>query len=126
MAIQTAAQFQPQRAVAGPQLLEMKTSADAPVVGANAGWRKLLRQAEMVAPYLQIAAIEGEQGVGKQTLARFMHHRSPLARSDFQQHDAREWLATAINPAVLAGFIYLDRVDLLASPGQWLLLGVLK
>ena len=27
---------------------------------------------------------------------------------------------------MLAGFIYLDRVDLLAPPGQGLLLGVLK
>ncbi|MGD0547987.1 MAG: helix-turn-helix domain-containing protein, partial [Terracidiphilus sp.] len=38
----------------------------------------------------------------------------------------REWLATDADPATLSGFVYLDRVDLLAAPGQGLLLGVLK
>lgn len=93
------------------------------VVGVNASWRKLLLQAEVVAPHLQFAAIDGEPGSGKQTLARFLHNRSLLARSAFQRCDAREWLVTEADPA---GFIYLDRVDLLASPGQGILLGVLK
>ena len=44
----------------------------------------------------------------------------------FQRRDAREWLATDADPTTLAGFTYLDRVDLLAPPGQGLLLGVLK
>jgi two-component system response regulator AtoC len=96
------------------------------MVGINSGWRKLLLQAEVVAPHLQLGAIEGENGSGKQTLARFLHSRSPLGKSAFQRHDAREWLVTEADPAMLAGFIYLDRVDLLASPGQGLLLGVLK
>ena len=75
---------------------------------------------------LQIAAIEGEHGSGKQTLAHFLHSRSQLARSSFQRCDAREWLVNEAEPAMVAGFLYLDRVDLLASPGQGLLLGVLK
>ena len=92
----------------------------------NSIWRKLLLQAEMVAPHLQVAALEGEHGSGKQTLARFLHARSPLARSVFQRHDARQWLLIESDPAALDGFIYLDRVDLLGPPGQGLLLTVVK
>jgi two-component system response regulator AtoC len=83
-------------------------------------------QAEMVAPYLQLAAIEGEHGTGKHTLARYLFKRSPMAENSFQRRDAREWLATDADPATLAGFVFLDRVDLLAPPGQGLLLNVLK
>ena len=96
------------------------------VVGVSAAWRKLLMQAEMAAPHLQVGTIEGEHGSGKQTLARYIFGRSQLADSAFRRRDAREWLATDANPATLAGFTYLDRVDLLAPPGQGLLLGVLK
>ena len=32
---------------------------------------------------MQLAAIEGENGSGKQTLARFLHSRSPLSKSTF-------------------------------------------
>jgi two-component system response regulator AtoC len=109
----------------GPRLLEVDGGAGQ-IVGMNAAWRKLLLQAEMVAPHLQIASIEGEHGTGKQTLARYLHARSALARAVFQRRDAREWLVTEADPTMLGGFIYLDRVDLLASPGQGLLLGVLK
>ena len=94
--------------------------------GIGAAWRKLLLQAEMAAPHLQIASIEGEQGSGKQTLARYLLSRSPLARAPFQRHDAREWLLSDLDPAKLSGFLYLDRVDLLTPPGQTLLLNVLK
>jgi DNA-binding NtrC family response regulator len=96
------------------------------VLGVSAAWRKLLMQAEMTAPHLQVAAIEGEHGTGKQTLARYLFSRSPLAGTSFQRRDAREWLVTDADPATLGGFTYLDRVDLLAPPGQGLLLGVLK
>jgi DNA-binding NtrC family response regulator len=94
--------------------------------GIGAAWRKLLLQAEMAAPHLQIASIEGEQGSGKQTLARYLLSRSPLSRAVFQRHDAREWLLGDLDPAKLNGFFYLDRVDLLTPPGQTLLLNVLK
>ena len=60
------------------------------------------------------------------TLARYLFSRSPLAGGSFQRRDAREWLVTDADPATLAGFTYLDRVDLLAPPGQGLLLSVLK
>jgi DNA-binding NtrC family response regulator len=59
-------------------------------------------------------------------MARFLFSRSPLSDSKFQRRDAREWLATDGDPGALAGMTYLDRVDLLAPPGQGLLLGVLK
>jgi two-component system response regulator AtoC len=80
----------------------------------------------MVAPHLQVAALEGESGSGKQTLARYIFSRSPLAGTTFQRRDAREWLVTDADPSTLAGFTYLDRVDLLAPPGQGLLLSILK
>jgi DNA-binding NtrC family response regulator len=83
-------------------------------------------QAEMAAPHIQVAAIEGEQGVGKQTLGRYLFSRSPLANSAFERRDAREWLVADADPSSLGGFTYLDRVDLLAPPGQGLLLRVLK
>ncbi len=73
-----------------------------------------------------MASIEGESGAGKQTLARYLLGRSPLAGSGFQRRDAREWLLAEGDPAAMTGFTYLDRVDLLAPPGQGLLLAVLK
>lgn len=124
--MQSAVQLQTvQPSLPGPTLVGTDASA-AHVVGVSTVWRKLLMQAEMAAPHLQVAAIEGEHGSGKTTLARYLFSRSPLGASNFQRRDTREWLATDADPATLSGFIYLDRVDLLASPGQGLLLGVLK
>ena len=113
----------PQPSPPGLTLVDLDSPA---IVGVSAAWRKLLMQAEMAAPHMQVAAIEGEHGTGKQTLARYLFSRSPLASTTFQRRDAREWLATDADPSTLAGFTYLDRVDLLAPPGQGLLLGVLK
>ena len=121
-----AAQYLSQPSPPGPTLVAVESPAEAQPVGVSAVWRKLLMQAEMAAPHVQAATIEGEHGVGKYTLARYLFSRSPLAGSSFQRRDAREWLATDADPATLAGFIYLDRVDLLTPPGQGLLLGVLK
>lgn len=120
-------QFQTPSSVSGPTLVEMDSpTASIQVVGVSVAWRKLLMQAEMAAPHLQVAVLEGEPGSGKHTLARYLFSRSPLAATSFQRRDAREWLATDADPSTLTGFIYLDRVDLLAPPGQGLLLGVLK
>jgi DNA-binding NtrC family response regulator len=124
--MQSAAQFQPQSPVSGISLVETDAPPALPLVGISAAWRKLLMQAEMAAPHVQVAAIEGEHGSGKQTLARYLFSRSPLSNGVFQRRDAREWLVTDADPATLTGFTYLDRVDLLAPPGQGLLLGVLK
>lgn len=123
----SSAPFHAQPSASGLTLVELDSaSASIHVVGVSAAWRKLVMQAEMAAPHLQVASIEGEHGTGKQTLARYLFSRSPLATSSFQRRDAREWLATDADPSTLAGFTYLDRVDLLAPPGQGLLLGVLK
>jgi len=123
--MQTSSQYQTHPS--GLALVELDAaSSSVQVVGVSAVWRKLLTQADMAAPHLQVAAIEGEHGSGKYTLARYLFSRSPLSASGFQRRDAREWLATDADPAALAGFTYLDRVDLLAPPGQGLLLGVLK
>lgn len=124
--MQTAAQFQRHPSASSLSPLELNSTPPPPIVGVNAAWRRLLLQAEMVAPHVQIAVFEGEHGAGKQTLARFLHSRSPLARCAFQRHDAREWLLTESDPALLTGFIYLDRVDLLAPSAQERLLDVLK
>lgn len=123
-AMNSAAQYQPQPSRL--TLVEVDSQQESQPVGVSAAWRKLLMQAEMAAPHVQVAAIEGEHGCGKHTLARYLFNRSPLVATSFQRRDAREWLATDADPATLAGFIYLDRVDLLAAPGQGLLLGVLK
>jgi DNA-binding NtrC family response regulator len=125
--MQNAVQYQsPQPSLPGPTLVETDLAPATHLVGVSAVWRKLLMQAEMAAPHLQLAALEGEHGSGKTTLARYLFSRSPLSSASFQRRDAREWLATDADPATLAGFTYLDRVDLLAPPGQGLLLGVLK
>jgi DNA-binding NtrC family response regulator len=114
------------RSAPKPTSAEIADQPPAMIVCANPAWRKLLLQAEMVAPYLQLAAIEGESGAGKQTLARFLHSRSPMAALAFRRFDARQWLVNEVDPSTLAGFIYLDRVDLLAAPTQGQLLGILK
>jgi len=124
--MQNAAQFSSPLLVPGPSLIEMEPVYSSSVTGVSASWRKLLLQAEMAAPHVQLASIEGEHGAGKQTLARYLLSRSPLTGSPFQRRDAREWLLRDADPAAIAGFTYLDRVDLLAPPGQGLLLSVLK
>ncbi len=124
--MQSSAQFQPHFPSPGLALVAADAAPPLQIVGVSAAWRKLLMQAEMAAPHVQVAAIEGEHGCGKQTLARYLFSRSPLANTSFQRRDAREWLVTDADPSTLAGFTYLDRVDLLAPPGQGLLLGVLK
>ena len=110
----------------GFTLVELDSPQSVQLVGVSAAWRKLIAQADMAAPHIQVAAIEGEQGTGKHSLARYLCSRSPLVSNTFQRRDAREWLVTDAEPATLAGFTFLDRVDLLAPPGQSLLLGVLK
>jgi DNA-binding NtrC family response regulator len=124
--MQNVAQFLTQAAAPGLTLVEADSPPGVQIVGVSAAWRKLMTQAEMAAPHVQVAAIEGEHGTGKQTLARHLFSRSPLAGTTFQRRDAREWLVTDADPSALIGFTYLDRVDLLAPPGQGLLLGVLK
>jgi len=122
--MQNVAQYQP--SVSGLTLVGVDAPPEMQPVGVSAAWRKLLVQAQMAAPYLQLATIEGEHGAGKQTLAHYLFSRSPLAGGSFQRRDAREWLVTDADPATLTGYTYLDRVDLLAPPGQGLLLSVLK
>lgn len=100
-------------------------------IAASPAMRKLLDQARIVAPYLRIATIEGESGSGKHTLARLLYRgyasRSPeIVDWGFSRCDARNWLLSQTDPQSLAGFIFLDRVDLLGTPGQGLLLRTLK
>jgi two-component system response regulator AtoC len=124
----SAAQFQPlpQTSASRQTLVAVESPLEMQPVGVSAAWRKLLMQAEMAAPHVQVAAIEGEHGAGKHTLARYLFSRSPLAATTFLRRDAREWLVSDADPATLTGCTYLDRVDLLGPPGQGLLLGVLK
>jgi DNA-binding NtrC family response regulator len=124
--MQNAAQFHSYPSASGLALVETDSVNEFQVAGVSAIWRKLLLQVEMAAPHVQVASVEGEQGSGKQTLARYLLSRSQLAGSNFQRRDAREWLLEHEDPSALAGFTYLDRVDLLGAPGQGLLLRVLK
>ena len=124
--MQSTSQYQPQPSLSGMTPVDVESQPANQVVGVSAAWRKLLMQAEMAAPHVQVAAIEGEHGTGKQTLARYLFSRSHLANTTFTRRDAREWLVSDADPSTLAGFTYLDRVDLLAPPGQGLLLNVLK
>lgn len=96
------------------------------IAGGSGAWRKLLIQAEMAAPHLLTATVEGEQGSGKQTLARYLHACSPLAPLPFHRHPAREWPATISSTGTIEGFIYLDRVDLLSPSEQAILAEALK
>ena len=122
--MQSVAQYPPP--ISHLPLVDVEAPPETQPVGVSAAWRKLLMQADMAAPHVQLATIEGEHGAGKHTLAHYLFSRSPLAGGSFQRRDAREWLVSDADPATLTGFIYLDRVDLLAPPGQGLLLSVLK
>src|ERR1039458_507241 len=54
--MQSAAQFQPQTPVSGLALVELGSPHAYQVVGVSAAWRKLLMQAEMAAPHVQVAS----------------------------------------------------------------------
>ena len=55
--MQSAAQYQPQ--LSGPTLVDATAPPAQQVAGVSAAWRKLLMQADMAAPHVQVAAIEG-------------------------------------------------------------------
>jgi DNA-binding NtrC family response regulator len=122
----------------GPPTLSHQKSADpshatpiwqeepAQFIGVSSALRRLLLQAEITAPRLHIAAIEGEPGTGKHLFAQTLHKQSALGNLSFCRRDAREWLANEADSASLTGTLYLDRVDLLASTGQGLLLNFIK
>ena len=97
-----------------------------PFVCVSASLRRLLLQAEVTASRLQLAIVEGEAGSGKHLFAQNLHRQSALAKLPFRRRDAREWLANEADTSALTGTLYLDRVDLLASSGQGLLLNLLK
>src|SRR6185437_13821866 len=82
-AMQNAAQFPYPVFFPGPTLIEKEPSVAFTVAGVSASWRKLLLQAEMAGPHVQVASIEGKHGVGKQTLAQYLLCRSPLAGLPF-------------------------------------------
>ena len=96
------------------------------LVCVSAALRRLLQQADITAPRLRVATLEGEAGTGKSLLGQVIHRRSPVAALPFLRRDAREWLATDTDTASLTGTLYLDRVDLLPATGQALLHNLLK
>ena len=97
-----------------------------PFICVSSSLRRLLLQAEITAPRLHLAALEGEAGTGKHLLAQNIHRQSDLANQPFRRRDAREWLANESDASALSGTLYLDRVDLLAAAGQGLLLNLIK
>ena len=93
--------------------------------GSSPSWRQLLLTVERVARHLRVATIEGEPGSGKETLARYLHQRSPLSRAAFQMSDAQQWVVANPHSERLDGLIYLNHVDRLTPPVQGMLLNVL-
>lgn len=118
--------FEGSGSAAGLHSGEMEPVQVVQPAGISVAWRKLLTQAELAAPLIRVGVIEGERGSGKQTLARCLFRRLGLPNASFQCREAREWLATDGDPDSIRGFLYLDRVDLLTSPGQNLLLNVVR
>jgi len=92
----------------------------------SAALRRLLMQAEMTAPRLHFATIEGDAGTGKHLFALNMHRQTDNAHLHFRRRDAREWLANEADPSSLSGTLLLDRADLLPLIGQGLLLNLIK
>ena len=88
--------------------------------------RRLLAQAEITAPRLRFATIEGDAGTGKHLFAQTMHRCSDHPHLPFRRRDAREWLANEADASTLTGTLLLDRADLLPALGQNLLLNLLK
>lgn len=88
--------------------------------------RRLLAQAEITAPRLRFATIEGDAGTGKHLFAQTLHRYSDHPDLPFRRRDAREWLANEADASALTGTLLLDRADLLPSLGQNLLLSLLK
>jgi DNA-binding NtrC family response regulator len=116
---------------ADPNATHLRQEESAPFpcpqfVGVSSALRRLLLQAEITAPRLHIATIEGEPGTGKHLFAQTLHQQSALGNLPFRRRDAREWLANEADSSSLAGTLYLDRVDQLASTGQGLLLNLIK
>lgn len=110
---------------------EFVENGDRDFVVASSSMRKLLDQVSVVAPHLRIATIQGQCGTGKYAMARLLYQRFLTRNPEIRQHgfaryDARDWLLLQVDPRSLAGFVYLDRVDLLGAPGQALLLRTLK
>ena len=96
-----------------------------PFICVSASLRHLLLQAEITAPRLHLATLEGEPGTGKHLFAQTIHRQTAFAALPFLRRDAREWLANETEIS-LTGTLYLDRVDLLAPVGQGLLLSFVK
>jgi len=115
MPMQTLVKSQPCSSVADRPAYSLQTNL---FLAISTAGRRLVHQAAMVAPHLALAVIEGESGVGKEALARLLHSQSTFARTAFSRCDTREWLLNEIDPQFLTGFTYLDRIDLLAAPGQ--------
>jgi DNA-binding NtrC family response regulator len=107
-------------------LEDSATSSCPPFICVSSTLRRLLLQADITAPRLNLATLEGEAGAGKHLLAQNIHRQSDLANLPFRRRDAREWLANESDASALSGTLYLDRVDMLASAGQGLLLNLIK
>jgi DNA-binding NtrC family response regulator len=88
--------------------------------------RRLVAQAEITAPRLRFATIEGDAGTGKHLFAQTVHRYSDHPHLPFRRRDAREWLANEADASALTGTLLLDRADLLPAVGQNLLLNLIK
>jgi DNA-binding NtrC family response regulator len=78
---------------------------------------RLRVQVRRIAPYYRTALILGEQGTGKQDVARELHRLSPVAGGPFLACNAEEFAAGSVEP-IRFGTIYLEHLGALLPPAQ--------
>lgn len=113
----------------GPQPLPMRQadSAEPSMLGRMAGhslaMQHLFSRLKSTAPWLRMAAVEGEAGTGKLLTARTLHQLGPSLSGPFAPYAAREFLE---NPDRVwrncrGGLLWLGHVDELSPEDQRLL-----
>ena len=85
--------------------------------------KRLRLQITRVAPHFRVALLIGEQGSGKQTVAREMHRLSPAGANPFVAMSAAEFVQ---NLPICSGTLYLTGLDSLSPASQPKLLRSLK